>query len=170
VTGGVARFRRAFGLGILLLAMLGLGGCSSTETVPPAPAVRSQSEPAPALTGATAATVVPATGGPASAKRPPVSASPYFFMASYLGRWQWPNDPTFLLTFNERNQVEYGPFFRGVYRMIDERTIELNLTGHSGNFVGKKVGPILFRLEFFENGSVMVLRQGDQAIVLNRLQ
>jgi hypothetical protein len=105
---------------------------------------------------------------PVKREPPKESASPWLFVSPQLGRWAWRDDPSFVVVLNEKGQVEYGPFFRGTYRMVDKETIELTLEGTTGQFVGKRPGPILFRVEFFEGGQVMVFRQGENAVVLQR--
>lgn len=172
-----------------ILLLVFLTGCASTEIsddppVSPQPAASSVRprvgeivKPAPVVAKApTPPPKAPIPVPKVPVEVPKVSASPYLFVAPHIGRWQYVidparglPDPNFTLVLNAKHEVEYGPNFVGTYRLIDDnKTIELLLVGR-GDFAGRRPGPILFRLEFYEGGTVMVFRQGDNSMVLKRV-
>ncbi len=174
----------------ILTFLIALTGCASTDEVDPretiaTPSTRSSTptvrpgtpsrDPIRVQPRPSTIVAAPSPSTPPPAVKPSVSASPYFFVAPHIGKWQWIidparglPDPNFTLLLNPRNEVEFGPYFRGSYRMLDDKTIELVLIGH-GDYNGRRPGPMLFRIEYYDGGMTMVFRQGDNTSVFKRV-
>ncbi len=128
-------------------------------TTPPAPA-------APAPVPVPAPATKPAERTLADGLAGTVLVSPWTFISRLQGSWQWANDPNFIATFKADGTVDWGPA-SGAYQMADASTVLYQLTAVNGQALAGQA-PQRWRAEFFENGTVLVLTQGGQAMLFKR--
>ncbi len=152
--------------GLLLMLLM---GCAEELAQQPTRTRIGAAPAAPAIPS-TPPISAPKPAPPPPKREPPKeSASPYFWLMPYLGKWAARNEPAMTMTLDAGGHAQYGPLFKGTYRLLDPQTIELTLTPTQPTVIPSRAIVSLFRMEFYEAGKIMVFRQGEAGVVWERV-
>jgi len=169
-----------------LSALLLLVGCALDDEVSrPRPVRPSITEAQPAAPNARATVAartqqvlpsVPATvPAPKPAPKPDLAKalegkvlmSPFTLLSPILGTWAWANDAKFLMVLKDDGTVAFGSSV-GVFQMADAHTMRLQFTQDNG--IPITAPPQEWTTGFFENGTVLLLMRGQQAMAFKRVE
>lgn len=118
---------------------------------------------APVAASVPAPSVAPTLG---DALKDKVLASPWTIASPIHGAWVWANDNGFVAVFQPDGTVQWGPVATGVYQLASASSLLFALRTPNGQPVPMPAQA--WKVEFFENATVLVMSQGGQAYLFKR--